>query len=203
MVLEPIYFNMVSEPLSCGLQRLCVSSYSVWQFQCSSPPPRNAQNSLQFNMTSVTCWSSSVCRFDNCQSGLIFFLVLAQVGPFYVLALVSPFLKFGSLSALAHCRPLLEFCSFVSPFESAFTNRHISSSLAACQTLSPQAIITIYGLFPALATTMIIISNFKLKVPEYSTLSLRGDVRIFYIILVYYVAVYVLGFSLGFLTYHS
>jgi hypothetical protein len=37
----------------------------------------------------------------------------------------------------------------------------------------------------------------------YSILSLRGDVKIFYIIIVYYVALYVLRFSLGFLAYHS
>ena len=66
---------------------------------------------------------------------------------------------------------------------SALLNLH---SLATCrcrwpphQPLSFRPITTIYGLLSASATAMIIVSNFKLKVLEYSTLSLRGGVRIF------------------------
>jgi hypothetical protein len=46
----------------------------------------------QFN---ITRWSSSVRRSDNHPSGLIFFLFLAQVNPFYVLAIAD----LGPLSA--------------------------------------------------------------------------------------------------------
>ena len=89
----------------------------------------------QLNITRITRRLSSVCRSDNHPSGLIFFLFFAQVGHFYVLALVGSFLslahyqpwlvvgpfwilvrcqsflKFSSLSALARCRPLLKFSS--------------------------------------------------------------------------------------------
>jgi hypothetical protein len=46
--------------------------------------------------------------------------------------------------------------------------------LAAPPPLSLLAITIIYGLFSASATAIIIVSDFKLKVPEYYTLSLRG-----------------------------
>jgi hypothetical protein len=68
----------------------------------------------------------------------------------------------------------------VGPFEFAFTS-YLPSSLAACQPLSSSAVSTIYGPFPSSATAVIIISDFKLKVAEYSTLSLRGMLE--YIIL--------------------
>jgi hypothetical protein len=54
--------------------------------------------------------------------------------------------------------------------------------LAARQPLSSPAASTIYEPFPAFATAIIIVSNFKLKVAGYSTLSLRGDGRIYYFI---------------------
>jgi hypothetical protein len=66
----------------------------------------------------------------------------------------------------------------VDPFESAFTS-HLPPLLAASQSLSPPIVTTIYGLFLAFTTAIIIVSDFKLKVLEYSTLSLRGDVRIY------------------------
>jgi hypothetical protein len=69
------------------------------------------------------------------------------------------------------------------------------------QPLSFPAITTIYGLFSASAIAMIIVSDFKLKVPEYSTLSLRGMLK--YLILLYYVALFSLGFTLGFLGHYS
>jgi hypothetical protein len=78
---------------------------------------------------------------------------------------------------------------------STFTS-HLLPSLAPRQPLSSPAAFTIYRPFLASAIAVIIVSDFKLKVAKYSTLSLRGDVRIFYIIIVYYVALYVLGFSL-------
>jgi hypothetical protein len=44
----------------------------------------------QFNIMRVTRRSSSVYQSDNRPSALIVFIFLAQVGPFYVLALVGP-----------------------------------------------------------------------------------------------------------------
>jgi hypothetical protein len=119
------------------------------------------------------------------------FLFLAQVGP----GPLSTLLNFGFLSALARCRPILKFGSLsapgplsahygvwpvVSPFGSAFTS-HLALLLAACQPLSSPTASTIYKPFHAFATAIIIVSNFKLKVAEYSTLSLRGMLE--YIIL--------------------
>jgi hypothetical protein len=76
----------------------------------------------QFNITRVTHQLGLVHRSNNCPSGLIFFLFLAQVGPFYVLALIGPgplsaFLKFGSLSALACYWPFLDFSPSVTSFK--------------------------------------------------------------------------------------
>jgi hypothetical protein len=108
-----------------------------------------------------------VCQSDNRPSGLIFY--------FYVLALVS----LGPLSAILNFTPCQPW-PIVGPFEFAFTS-HLPPSLAILlQPLSSPAVSTIYGPFPASATAIIIISDFKLKVAKYSTLSLRGDVRIYY-----------------------
>jgi hypothetical protein len=139
------------------------------------------------------------------QVGSFSFLFLAQVGPglssapFEVWLIVNPahrrpLLKFGSLSALARCQPILEFGPLSTLFKSTFTN-HLPLSLATHQPLSSPETSTIYKSFLASTTAVIIVSYFKLNVAEYSTLSLRGDVKIFYIILVYYVALYVLGTS--------
>jgi hypothetical protein len=84
---------------------------------------------------------------------------------------VSPFLDFGPSSAPFGVWPI------VGPFESTFSS-YLPLLLATRQPLSSLAISTIYGPFPASATAVIIISYFKLKVAEYSTLSLMGDVRI-------------------------
>jgi hypothetical protein len=93
------------------------------------------------------------------------------VGLFWISAHCWPFLDFGPLSASFGVWPI------VGPFESAFSS-YLQPLLATRQPLSSLAVSTIYGPFPASATTVIIISDFKLKVAEYSTLSLRGDVRI-------------------------
>jgi hypothetical protein len=93
------------------------------------------------------------------------------LAPFEVWLIVS----LGPLSAHYGVWPI------VGPFESTSTS-HLPPLLAGRQPLSSSATSTIYGPFPASATTIIIVSNFKLKVAEYSTLSLRGDVRIFYIL---------------------
>jgi hypothetical protein len=93
------------------------------------------------------------------------------VGLFWISARCRPFLDFGPLLAPFGVWPI------VGPFESAFSS-YLQPLLATRQPLSSLAISTIYGPFPASATTVIIISDFKLKVAEYSTLSLRGDVRI-------------------------
>ena len=53
----------------------------------------------QLNITRVTRWLGSVHRSNNHLSGLIFFLFFAQVGHFYVLALV------GSFLSLTHYQP--------------------------------------------------------------------------------------------------
>jgi hypothetical protein len=97
-------------------------------------------------------------------------------------------LNFGSLSAhlevwlIVSPGPLSTHCGvwpIVGPFGSAFTS-HLPPLLAARQPLSSPAASTIYKPFPTSATTIIIVSDFKLKVAEYSTLSLRGNVRIYY-----------------------
>jgi hypothetical protein len=105
--------------------------------------------------------------------------------------LLSALLDFGLLSAPFGVWPI------VGPFESAFSS-YLQPLLATRQPLSSLAVSTIYGPFLASATTVIIISDFKLKVAEYSTLSLRGDVRIEYFI---YYSLYLLSFLLGFISY--
>ena len=156
--------------------RPIVSPFEVWLFVS----PNSLSAPLKFGSLSALSHRWPILKF----------------GSLLALARRQPFLKFGSLSVLTHCRSILEFGSLLALFESAFTS-HLPLSLVA------PAASTIYGMFPASATTVIIVSYFKFKVVEYSTLSLRVDVRIFYIILVYYVAFYVLGFSIGFLAYHS
>jgi hypothetical protein len=68
----------------------------------------------QFNIMRVTHCPGSVRRFNKRPSGLIFFLFVAQVGPFYVLALaivdpfeVWPFVNLGPLSALFGFWPVI------------------------------------------------------------------------------------------------
>jgi hypothetical protein len=117
--------------------------------------------------------SGSVRRSNNRPNGLIFLFIFIfgpsrpwpVVGPFEFWLLVSP----GPLSANYGVWPV------VGHFGSTFTN-HLPPSLAARQPLSSPAASTIYEPFPASATAVIIVSDFKLKVAKYSTLSLRGDV---------------------------
>jgi hypothetical protein len=121
--------------------------------------------------------------------GSFFFLFWAQVGPGPLLAhfevwLIVSLSLFSTHYGVWH---------IVGPFESAFTS-HLPSSLAGHQPLSSPAASTIYGPFLASATAIILVSNFKLKVAEYSTLSLRGEVRIFYFL-------YLLSFLLEFISY--
>jgi hypothetical protein len=111
------------------------------------------------------------------------FLFLAQVGPFEFWLLVSP----GPLSAHYGVWHVVDH------FGSTFTNL-LPPSLAARQPLSSPTASTIYEPFPASATVVIIVSDFKLKVVEYSTLSLRGDVRIYY-------SLGLLSFLLEFISY--
>jgi hypothetical protein len=149
------------------------------------------------------------------------FWILARCRPSWISARCQPLLDFGPLSALldfgplsasfgfrpivglfwisARCWPLLDFgrlsapfgvWPIVGPFKFAFSS-HLPSSLATHQPLSSLAASTIYGPFPASATAVIIISYFKLKVAEYFTLSLRGDVRIEYFI---YYSLHLLSF---------
>ena len=75
-----------------------------------------------FDITHVTHQLGSVHQFDKYPSGLIFFLLLAQVSHFYVLVLadlgpLSTLLKFDSLSTLVCCRPFLDFGSSSASFE--------------------------------------------------------------------------------------
>jgi hypothetical protein len=136
--------------------------------------------------------SGLVRRSDNRPSGLIFLFIFIfgpsqpwpVVGPFEFWLLVSP----GQLSAhfevwlVVNPGPLSArygVWSIVGHFGSAFTS-HLPPSLAAGQPLSSPTASTIYELFLTSATVVIIVSDFKLKVAEYSTLSLRGDVRIYY-----------------------
>jgi hypothetical protein len=122
---------------------------------------------------------------------------LAQVGSFEFWLIVGP----GPLSApfevwlIVSPDPLSAHYGvwpIIGSFESAFTS-HLRSLLP----LSPLVVSrlsTIYGPFPASATAVILVSNFKLKVTEYSTLSLRRDVKIFY-------SLYLLSFLLEFISY--
>jgi hypothetical protein len=156
------------------------------------------------------------------------FWISARCRPSWISARCRPLLDFGLLSALldfgpllasfgfrpivglfwisARCWPLLDFgrllapfgvWPIVGPFKFAFSS-HLPSSLATHQPLSSLAASTIYGPFPASTTAVIIISDFKLKVAEYFTLSLRGDVRIEYFI---YYSLHLLSFLLGFISY--
>jgi hypothetical protein len=68
---------------------------------------------------------------------------------------------------------ILEFGPLSALFESIFTS-HLLPSLVTRQPLSSPVASTIYGSFPASATAVIIVSDFKLKVVEYSTLSLKS-----------------------------
>jgi hypothetical protein len=162
--------------------RPIVGSFKVWLFV--SPSPLSAP----FEVWLIVSLGPSSAPFE--------VRLIVSLGPssapFKVWLIVSP------SPLLAH----FGVWPVVGPFESTFTS-HLPLSLAARQPLSSSAASTIYRPFPASVTAVIIVSDFKLKVAKYSTLSLRGDVRIFYIILVYYVALYVLGFSFGFLAYHS
>jgi hypothetical protein len=118
------------------------------------------------------------------------FWISARCRPSWILARCRPLLDFGPLSALldfgplsalfwisARRQPLLEFGPL-----SAHLNLHSAATYHRCwplaNLLSSLAVSTIYGPFPASATAVIIISDCKLKVAEYFTLSLRGDVRI-------------------------
>jgi hypothetical protein len=95
------------------------------------------------------------------------FWISARCQPSSISARCRPFFGFWPASAPFGVWPI------VGPFESTFSN-YMSSLLATRQPLSSLAVSTIYGPFPTSATAIIIISYFKLKVAEYSTLSLRG-----------------------------
>jgi hypothetical protein len=154
-----------------------VGSFSFLCFGPSRPSPivgpfeEEEEGSLSYR---ITCRSGSVHRSDNRPSGLIVFLFWAQVGPgplsapFEVWLIVSPSLL------LAH----YGVWPIVGPFVSAFTS-HLPPSLAARQPLSSPTASTIYGPFLASVTAITLVSNFKLKVIEYSTLSLRGMLEYF------------------------
>jgi hypothetical protein len=114
-------------------------------------------------------------------------LITAQMGSFSFLFLFLAQVDPGRLSAHYGVWPV------VGHFGSTFTN-HLPPSLAARQPLSSPAASTIYKPFPASAIAVIIVSDFKLKVAKYSTLSLRGDVRIYY-------SLGLLSFLLEFISY--
>jgi hypothetical protein len=106
------------------------------------------------------------------------------IGPFEFWLLVSP----SPLSAhfevwlIVSSSPLSAHYGvwpIVGPFEFAFTS-YLPPSLAASASIFSGSLYHLWTI-PTSATAVIIISDFKLKVAEYSTLSLRGMLE--YIIL--------------------